>query len=75
MAEQKSRRKFHAGDNADAPEEGNECGNDEDTEGTSSDEATLYPFPVYISDDLTSSRAKVAYKAREHKRKYHICAV
>ena len=73
MAEQKSLRKFHAGGDADATGEGNEGGDDDDMEGTSCDEATLYPLPVYISDDLTRSRDKVAYKARELKRKDHIC--
>lgn len=29
---------------------------------------TLYPYQVYISDDLTSSRAKIAYRARGLKR-------
>ena len=38
----------------------------------SSDGAKLYPFPVYMSDDLTSSRAKLAFKARKLRRNHRI---
>ena len=73
MAERKSLRDINAGGDAYATREGSEGGDDgDDTEGTSSDEAKLYPFPVYMSDDLTSSRAKLAYKVRELRRNRRI---
>ena len=73
MAERKSLRDINAGGDADSTREGSEDGeDDEDTEGTSNDEAKLYPFPVYMWDDLTSSMAKLAYKARELRRNHRI---
>ena len=54
-----------ADDDADAATEGH---TEDTTNGDSLTSRTLYPLPVYMADDLISSRAKLAFKARELKR-------
>ena len=80
MAERKKLRKLHPralapnAEPADTAEEEDARGDDGDGEAMNS-MAQLrrrFPKPVYIAEDLTRSKAKVAFNAREMKRQGHI---
>ena len=68
MAKRKNLRGINtteADDDAEAATEGH---TEDTTDADSLPSRTLYPLPVYMSGDLISSRAKLAFKARELKR-------